>query len=454
MNKINMHVIWGLILWLTFLAAVTCFAQPASMPCHTEVHIVNSGVQDGQMEKHVVAFREVIRVPQAPWLRLNFGKCNLGQESYLLITSLEDGAWQRLNSISLIQWQSASAFFNGDALEVELHVASGDKGIFFEVREIMVGEHESNNWIEGSKDICDIIDDRVPSEDDAIGRFIWIVGADSASKCTGWITSSGAYLTAGHCAGMIDVLEFNIPPSDSNGTTNFAHPHDQYAVIPGSIDFHDNGLGDDWTVFNVSPNSNTGLLPPQAQGAFYRMSRDSNPGNIRITGYGVDDDPLGTTGGYNLFNRTQQTHAGPNEGETVDGPADSYWEYRVDTMTGNSGGPVISFGSTLTLGIHTHGGCGPAGFGANAGTSFENDSLEAAIQTFPGDSVVYVDKGHTVIQEDGTVFRPWDTVAEGVIDVLEGGKLSIVKGSYDEPMEINKAMTIVAPVGAVTIGEW
>jgi hypothetical protein len=207
--------------------------------------------------------------------------------------------------LSLHQWQSASAFFNGEAVEVELYVAPGDNGIFFEVWALTVGEPEGDNDGEAPKDICGDNDNRVPSNDVAIGRFIFFFGLDSLSRCTGWIASNGAHLTAGHCGGMIDVMEFNVPLSDLDGETNFAHPDDQYAVIPGSITSRDNGVGDDWTVFDVFPNSNTDMLPVHAQGAFYRMSRDSDPAAIRITGYGTDNDPPGTGGSWNLFNRTQ-----------------------------------------------------------------------------------------------------------------------------------------------------
>jgi hypothetical protein len=121
-------------------------------------------------------------------------------------------------------------------------------------------------------------------------------------------------------------------------------------------------------------------------------------------------------------------------------------------MGGNSGGPVICEGTHLSIGIHTAGGCTPTG-GANSGTSFENNTLESAINTFPGANVVYVDKDHPVTLETGTVFRPWDTVIEGAINVPTEGIISIVKGSYDEPITISEAMTLVAPVGVVTIGQ-
>jgi len=223
-------------------------------------------------------------------------------------------------------------------------------------------------------------------------------------------------------------------------------------------------------VFDCNSNATTGLLPAQAQEAFYRMSRDSNPGTIRITGYGVDgpspcwgdaDQPGCTDPNppQDADSWTLQTHAGPSNGETTDGTSDVYWDYRVDTQGGNSGSPIIIDGTDLTVGIHTAGGCTATG-GANHGTSFENNDLENAIHAFPelysGQQIIYVDRGFfTHAQEDGTVFSPFDTVGEAVNTVLSGGIISIVEGEYNEALTLGddgREMILEAPVGRVTIG--
>ncbi|NIT59151.1 MAG: hypothetical protein GWN00_23890, partial [Aliifodinibius sp.] len=56
-------------------------------------------------------------------------------------------------------------------------------------------------------------------------------------------------------------VEFNVPPSDENGNIQHPGPEDVYVVDPNSIIYHNNGDGDDWAVFEVFPNSETGLLP-------------------------------------------------------------------------------------------------------------------------------------------------------------------------------------------------
>jgi hypothetical protein len=110
----------------------------------------------------------------------------------------------------------------------------------------------------------------------------------------------------------------------------------------------------------------------------------------------------------------------------------------------------------FAIGIHTNAGCTETG-GSNKGTSFEHDPLEDALQDLPGPNTIYVDNfagwDDVVTTGDGTIFRPYDTVVEGRDNVPVGGIVSIVAGTYDETLTIDKAMALVAPVGAVTIGE-
>jgi len=444
------------IIIFSFIPIITK-AECARIPHHYNNYYSNSGLHSFKKEYKEIeinVYSEVIRVSGAPWIRLFFNKCNLGRCSYILITSLEDGASQTLNAKSLKQWHNSSAFFNGDAVSIELILGPSDRDIFIEINKVMVGERVNENVECQScndnieleiESICGDDDDRTPSNDPAVGRLVPV-------GCTAWIASNGSYLTAGHCAeSSMQVLQFNVPLSDDDGTINNPGPSHQYIVDTDSIRAINGGLGNDWAVFMCYSNSTTKLLPVEAQKSFFRLSRDSDPSAIRITGFGVDDDPPGSTGRYNQYSQTQQTHSGLSLGEVVNSAYNAYWKYRVDTRGGNSGSPVQINGTDLSVGIHTHGGCHSTG-GYNKGTSFENDNLENAVQTFPDPIVCYVDKGHPIDLEDGTVCRPYDQVIEGVTSITSGGLLSIVKGEYNESLTINKAMTIVAPVGKVTIG--
>lgn len=428
--------------------------EKAPVPYHRESYQADFQAAENTSAEDQVQYKQVIEVNDAPWLQIIFSDYNLGQNSYMTITSLQDGGQQRLDANSMSQWRGQSAYFNGNAVEIELHVAPGDSGVFFEIKELIVGDwvggtslpatavDESQSGIETpleDESQCGDDDDRVGSSDAAVGRIMPV-------GCTGWIVSNGAHLTAGHCVGSnMQTLQFNVPDSLSDGTTVNPPPEDQYPIeAVANIDWFNDGpgaIGNDWAVFEAFANSNTGLLPVQAQNKFYRMSRDYNPTNVRITGYGVD------TGSDN---QTLQTHSGSFLGETVQAASDIFIEYTVDTEGGNSGSPVIHTGNSVTIGIHTNAGCNPPGQG-NTGTSFEHNNLENAIQNFPGSNTRYADVGHPA-SENGTVFRPYDTFAEAVNAVPSGGVVSIVKGTYtNEAGLYTKQMMVEAPVGSVLI---
>jgi V8-like Glu-specific endopeptidase len=438
-----------IVIFSLFSLPLFVLAQPAPIPFHVQPFTMLSGTHEGSAdEAFTTAFRQVVSVSGAPWLRIHFGDYNLGKQSFITITSLKDHAQQRFDATSLKQWNGVSALFNGDAVEVELHVSSQDQGVFFEIKELIVGE---NAYL--PETICGPNDDRTASRDPAVGRIVPV-------GCTGWAVSNGAYLTAGHCVGSgMVTLQFNVPASLNNGTIQNPGPQDQYPIIQSTIRFSNGGIGNDWALFNVGPNAN-GQRPIDRQRAFYRMSNDISPATFRVTGYGVDGPPpaFGTrppgNTPRNADSQTQQTHTGQNLGETVSSANKAYFSYRVDTQGGNSGSPLIDGGNQLlTAGIHTNGGCNATGGGSNLGTSFEDDALETALRNYNGGpNVRYVDKGHPNVIENGTVFRPFDRVIEGVNAVPTGGTVSIVAGSYGEAITISRAMTLTATVGLVTIG--
>ncbi len=434
---------------LIVVGASPAWAQPSPDPFHVEPRVVDSGRHRGQLEEFTSTFSVVIDSPGAVWMRLHFSDHNLGARSYLTITSLLDGDQQYLDARYMVPWENSTAIFNGDAVEVELYAAPGEQGIYFQLGSITVGEQQSG----GPESQCGPNDDRVDSNDPRVGRIMPV-------GCTGWIVSNGAHLSAGHCTGgTFSLLHFNVPDSTCNGTTIPAAVNDQYPIT--AVVSRNSSIGDDFAVFTCGPNSNTGLLPVQAQNAFFRMSRDDAPANVRVTGYGVDFVPVGCgPGNRNSDSQTEQTHWAPYLGETWQGPGDIVISYLVDTEQANSGSPVIILNTTTTLGIHTNGGCSPPYFG-NRGTGFENNNLEDAIAEWPGSDVCYADVGHphVALWGDGTVMRPFETVWEAVNEVPSGGIVSIVKGSYTADSghaftigADGTAMTLVAPVGTVIIG--
>ncbi|MGI9015097.1 MAG: trypsin-like serine peptidase [Phycisphaerales bacterium] len=431
-------------------------AAQTAVPPYRVIYVEDaSGVHDNATTEWVLAYDQTFDGGAAPWIRLEFGEGNLGNNSRIILTGSVDGQSQTLDPEMFEHWSAGSAIFRGGSIQVQLLVSPGDTGVFIDFHSLLVGETVIQD---DPETICGSLDDRALSSDGRVGRLFF-------GGCTAWLASNGAVLTAGHCVdfdpdrggpllpdGIPDisgVVEFNVPASNSNGTTNPADIEDQYPIdfvyLAWRFDGEGQGLGKDWGVFSVGPNSETGLRAHRVQG-FFRTTRESPANNttLRITGCGSD------TGTRNFV---QQTHTGPYTGESSSGS--NFWhQYRVDTTGGNSGSPVIWNSFNIAMGIHTNGGCTSSG-GANSGTSFEVDQLETFFHRFQGTTVEYVDRGMPVIgaaTPDGQIYRPWLTVVTGVNAVPNNGVVSIVQGSYNETMTITRPMTLIAPVGDVVIG--
>ncbi len=441
-------------------------AQQANVLYYHDVINVASGAHSNNTDQFQMRYMHIFSKPEARWVRLHLADWNLGEHSYILLRSMDDGGQQRLDARSLPQWQNASAIFNGGRVMVELYVAPGEAEVSIDFDQLIYGPGQV--WSDEIRSQCGPSDDRVPFTDNRVGRLYF-------GGCTAWRITTGAFLTAGHCVdtdpdqggpglpnGVLDlsgVVEFNVPLSNSSGSTNAANPNDQYPINTSGVlwDFDGsnasmNSIGEDWSVFGVFANSNTGLLPHEAYGFPFRLTRESPPINetIRITGFGAD-------GGTANF--TNQTHVGPYLGETFTNASDIFHEYQVDTEGGNSGSPVIWTDENLAIGIHTNAGCSATN--GNSGTSFENDALENALRNFIHTNARFVDVGHPLrVSESGTAYRPYSTVALGVSNVPSGGVVSIVTGTYTVAAgntflagADGKSMTLVAPVGSVVIGE-
>src|SRR5262245_29348709 len=212
-------------------------------------------------------YSTVVSVEGSPWMRLYFGDVMLsgslrtGNASYLAITSLEDKAVQYLNALTMDQWGYSTAYFNGDAVLVELfaYPDTGDNRV--DIDSLTVGL-PANPLPE---DQCGATDDRVQSFDDRMGRIMDI-------GCTGYLIqpAGNCFLTAGHCTvASFDVVQFNVPLSDPDGSTNNPGPEDQYAIDPASVQFTNGGPGNDWCFFGAFNNANTGLSPGVAQGTAF-----------------------------------------------------------------------------------------------------------------------------------------------------------------------------------------
>jgi len=344
--------------WFAAVAIAAAFGASAqTVPLSHVAHDYAYRSPDGLTAPQAgVAASHEVRIQGAEWLRLQFDPMRLPAGAVLRMTSLQDGAQQHLDATRLEQWQYSSAYFNGPAVRVELLAGAGGQAGAFGITKVYAGTQG-----EGTESQCGPTDDRVSS--DAVDRARLLnIG------CTANLMKQGCFITAGHCLSsqsLVNVVEFNVPKSNANGSLNHPAPKDQYAPDVATRKFTDGGIGNDWGVFVVFPNSETGLMPLEAQGHGLALSKTvpAVGDTVKVTGYGVDDG---------VDNQTQQISKGPIT--SVDTNSTTL-RYQADTEGGNSGSAVIADGRVVA--IHTHAGCTQNG-GANQGTLFTNAGFKKA----------------------------------------------------------------------------
>ncbi len=379
---------------ITFAGATaTVTAQQALVHAHWEHVFVQSGVHQNPYPIETVVWRDIVTVPAAlPWVRLHFDKVQLDKQSRLRIVSLRDGAVQLLDAVSVRQWNDSSAYFNGNAVMVELIAGPGTQKNYVEIRKVWAGDDPAT--VHDPETICGTTDDRIPSSHVAIGRL--------DNGCTAWIINrpttgnDRVHLSAGHCFPGAGVLQFNVPGSANNCSLVNPPPSLQFAIDNGSLQYTPAPtIGNDYAVFRCFPNSTTGLTTFQTQGGSITLAT-ALPGagtTLRVTGFGTDGTSANNAAGGNNSctctpgngtgsrNQIQQTHTGPigtASGTTV--------TYAIDTCGGNSGSPVFHEATAQAIAIHTNGGCTTSSSSFNSGTAVTSPALLAAINAVAGGS--------------------------------------------------------------------
>ncbi|MGB0524978.1 MAG: T9SS type A sorting domain-containing protein [Flammeovirgaceae bacterium] len=334
---------------LTALAILTVSTVMAQAPLNESLVNVNfrynyqAGITSNMTEK--------IELPKdASYGRFIVASSSLGKYSRVIFTSLKDGETQELTAKQLAEWGNASAYFNGNEFTIQVIKDSRDEGkIFVNIDQVIAGFAPN----QANQSQCGSTDNRTPFIDDAIGRIVPI-------GCTGWLITNGKMVTAGHCAtSSAQILEFNVPPSNSNGSINHPPVADQFPIVQSS---RQAGSSHDWGVYDLNQNS-LGQTALARQGKSFNVVQGATTGNvntIRITGYGVErsfNNP------YNPErNQVSQTHTG-----SLNSANGTKIYYNADTEGGNSGSPVIDEATGNAIGVHTHGGCSSSG-GNNSGT--------------------------------------------------------------------------------------
>ncbi|MEM7201576.1 MAG: trypsin-like peptidase domain-containing protein [Planctomycetota bacterium] len=367
---------------LAFSAAAGCaaafllssaVAQPAPQLVEHRVHDLDSGWRHHDADGPAVVYRAVVRADGAQSLRLFLQDTNLPQGSRLRLQSEADGAVQWFDAASLRDYAFGSAYFNGEAVSVELIAGGQTRANRVRVDGLEIGR----GAVPTPPTICGSTDDRELFTDGRIGRGVG--GAISAvSGCTWWLANEFTVLTAGHCTGTPGtrpwVVGFNLPLSTAGGSTVQPPPDDQYSVDLRTVQRLSGGTGRDWAVMAFVRNSNHGLYPGQKQGGWFDIGQVPSAisgVDIRITGNGSVSPPVSRR-----WNYVTKTHVGPRASTSTANAL----AYRTDTTGGNSGSPVILESTGEAIGIHTHGGCGSSG-GSNKGTRIDRTDLAGALDT-------------------------------------------------------------------------
>ena len=186
----------GLLCFFVSLSTISTAQQ--ELPRHYKEMSTTFGAEGYAAKNTSNVITKKIIEKEATWLRLFLKDVNLGEKSTITITSLLDGASQTLNAKTLKEWNNATAYFNGDQIEVTLTIAPNEKDINFAIDKLGIGELDTTQ----SKSQCGSVDNRTDSNDDAIGRIVPI-------GCTGWIIRNGRFVTAGHClTSRAQIIEF------------------------------------------------------------------------------------------------------------------------------------------------------------------------------------------------------------------------------------------------------
>lgn len=321
---------------------------------------IDSGVIAHEGGRETTIYQTLVRVGDAPWLRLSFSEATLSPGAFVRVTSAKDGYTQRLDAAAMQVWGNTSAYFNGDTLMVEIVARRGG------LNRIVINEAEVGMEPDRTDTICGTTDDRVLSNDARQGRAMPI-------GCTAWMITDCArcFITAGHCStASLQVIQFNVPLSLPNGTLQNPPPEDQYSVDVSSKQSVNGGVGNDWGYFGTFRNTTTGLTPYEKMGHVAYTLAAAAPAvagqTLRITGYGL-------TSPANTLNQVQKTHTG-----SYNSVAGNTVTHRVDTTGGNSGSPVEDTTTGLAIAIHTHAGCTSTG-GANQATNIGIAALRTAL---------------------------------------------------------------------------
>lgn len=350
-------------------------------------YVLDTGAWDGVGDEPADVYHNVIHVPGAAWIRVYFNEAQLGPGSAVRLTSVLDGEVQELDAAGLAMWSFGSAYFNGDAVEIELIAGPGTKANRLSVAELGVELHE-NPGSRGSSGQCGICgaDDRVPSTEDWSCRLMSV-------GCTASVyTSNSCLVSAGHCISGGLVAQFRVPSSTAGCATVNPPVADQFPVT--STQQQNGGVGADWSVLRVGTNS-VGQRPFQRYGQLRRITpvaaATTNP--VEMFGFGIDQTCVRT--------QTQQRSFG-----TISAVLASSYQFNADVRGGNSGSGLLKDGRIIAIVTHCQVGCPNHGTRVDlaAFATARNNLCPACAADVDGNGIVDLNDLTTLLSQFGACY--------------------------------------------------
>lgn len=344
-NALRAHSAHWLAQILRALALGTLFAAAASAHAqqtldHFTGQFLPFNIDTGPLDNPTPVPRLLttfpVKIKNAAWVRPYFSATKLPQGSFVRTRSTQDLQEQDLDAQAMLNWQNATAYFNGEEVWVELWAGPNTfsnriilSQVAFELPRLPIGGP-------GQCGICNQ-DERTPSTQPWSGR-IMPVGCSASVYCN----ADDGMVTAGHCLDGASnlVVHFNIPPSQDSCATQAPPVADQFPVLP-DLHFQNAGVGADWGVIRTGLN-NLGQTPFSRYGAFRPLATaPSSPGApANIWGFGVDTNCA--------TSQTQQLSPG-----TINARNQNDYDFNNDVRGGNSGSGLLNAAGQI-IGIVTH----------------------------------------------------------------------------------------------------
>ena len=292
---------------------------------------IDSGLRGNPDAISKSVFQQLIHVPDAAWMRVYFAEAVLEPGSLVRMTSMLDNQVQTLDADGLAMWNSATAYFNGDQVMVELIASGASKANRIVVQQVLAELGAAMPIT-----LCGLCaaDDRTPSSVDYAGRLM-------PSGCSAAVyNQTSCLVSAGHCAPSSDVIQFRVPATLPNCNTQNPPVAEQFPIT-GSL-FSNAGPGSDWAVLSTGVNS-LGQTILDRYGEF-RPVAPLVPGGGAVQVFGFGSSKFCTV------SQTQQLSPG-----TITFVGGSSFSHTADTTGGNSGSGV--FQNDFIIGIATHCPC-------------------------------------------------------------------------------------------------